>query len=99
VVLLDVESGFWTLRRQMEALAGRRITDGVLQQAGASGGASFARAVVGSVAPEDGLQAFRDCLMACQAAGFGRFGIEALEWPEWRSLLLLERPVDASGAG
>jgi len=44
MALLDVEAGFWALRRQMEALVGPRLTDGVLQQAGANGGASFARA-------------------------------------------------------
>ena len=47
MALLDIEAGFWGLRRQMEALVGRRLTDAVLQQAGANGGTSFARASVG----------------------------------------------------
>jgi hypothetical protein len=47
MALLDIEADFWGLRRQMEALVGRRLTDAVLQQAGANGGASFARAFVG----------------------------------------------------
>lgn len=29
MVLLDIESSFWALRRQMEALVGRRLTDAV----------------------------------------------------------------------
>ena len=44
MVLLDIESSFWGLRRQLEALVGWRLTDAVLQQAGANGGAAFARA-------------------------------------------------------
>ncbi len=32
MALLDVEAGFWGLRRQMEALVGPRLTDTVLQQ-------------------------------------------------------------------
>ncbi len=43
MALLDIEAGFWGLRRQMEVLVGRQLTDTALQQAGANGGASFAR--------------------------------------------------------
>ena len=42
MVLLDIEAGFWGLRRQMEALVGPRLTDVVIQQAGVNGGASRA---------------------------------------------------------
>lgn len=80
MALLDIEAGFWGLRRQMEALVGRRLTDAVLRQAGVNGGVSFARAFVGTD-PAGDAQALRDCLAAYQAAGFGRFEIEALEWP------------------
>jgi two-component system nitrate/nitrite sensor histidine kinase NarX len=78
MALLDVKDGFWGLRRQMEALVGRRLTDTVLQQAGANGGASFARAFAGQAGDA---QALRDCIAAYQAAGFGQFEIEALDWP------------------
>ena len=81
MTLLDVEGGFWALRRQMEALVGRRLTDSVLQQAGANGGASFARAFVSGVPLPAPAEAVRDCVAAYQAAGFGRFEIETLEWP------------------
>ena len=83
VALLDIEAGFWGLRRQMEALVGWRLTDAVLQQAGVNGGMSFARAVVGlDSAGSD--QALRDCVAAYQAAGFGRLrdpvrGVPALD--------------------
>jgi PAS domain S-box-containing protein len=86
MALLDIEAGFWGLRRQMEALVGRRLTDAVLQQAGVNGGASFARAFIGKDATGDA-QALRDCLAAYQAAGFGHFEIEALEWPIGRALI------------
>jgi PAS domain-containing protein len=81
MALMDVEAGFWALRRQMEALVGRGPANRVMQQAGANGGASFARAFVPGVTPDSAPQALRDCVAAYQAAGFGRFEIEKLEWP------------------
>jgi PAS domain S-box-containing protein len=87
MALLDIEAGFWGLRSQMEALVGRELTDAVLQQAGANGGASFARSFVNQAAAPQGSQAFRDCLAAYQAAGFGRFEIDTLEWPIGRVLI------------
>lgn len=73
MALLDIVSGFWGLRRQLEALVGLGLTDAVLQQAGANGGASFARAFftrafVGAKVT-DGGRALRDCIAAYQAAG------------------------------
>ena len=91
MALLDIEAGFWALRHHLEALVGRQLADTVLQQAGAVGGASFARAFVGSQ-PEDGAQALRDCIAAYQAAGFGRFEVETLDWPIGRAVI---RATDA----
>jgi len=82
MALLDVKDGFWGLRRQMEALVGRALTDAVLQQAGANSGAAFARAFAG---PSGDGQGFRDCIAAYQAAGFGQFEVEVLEWPIGRA--------------
>jgi len=87
MALLDIEAGFWALRRRMEALVGRRLTDAVLQQAGVNGGASFARAFASDVTPDRAAQALRDCVAAYQAAGFGQFEIEVLEWPIGRVLI------------
>ncbi|MFN2290953.1 MAG: GAF domain-containing protein, partial [Anaerolineae bacterium] len=81
MALLDIEAAFWGLRRQLEALVGVRLTDSVLQQAGANGGASFARSFVGAGPEGDGEGALRDCIAAYQAAGFGRFEVEEVEWP------------------
>jgi PAS domain S-box-containing protein len=78
MAMLDIEAGYWGLRRQLEALVGRKLADVVLQQAGANGGASFARTFVGQT---DDAQALRDCVAAYQAAGFGQFEIVELEWP------------------
>jgi signal transduction histidine kinase/PAS domain-containing protein len=81
MALIDIEDGFWALRRQMEALIGRTLANRVMQQAGANGGASFARALVPDVTPDSAAQGLRDCIAAYQATGFGQFEIETLEWP------------------
>jgi len=81
MALLDIEAGFWGLRRQIEALVGPRLADAVLQQAGANGGASFAHAFTGQTPTVDGPQALRDCVAAYQAAGFGSFEVEEVAWP------------------
>ena len=81
MALLDIESGFWSIRRQMEALIGSRMTTSVLQQAGANGGASFA-ASFGAVADaHQQSQLFGNCVQAYQTAGFGQFQIEKMDWP------------------
>ncbi len=95
MALLDIESGLWTLRRQLEALIGRSSADSLFQQAGANGGASFAAAFVGSAASGGGqplgvteaTQALRDCVAAYQAAGFGRFEVTSLRWPIGRAVI------------
>jgi signal transduction histidine kinase/predicted hydrocarbon binding protein len=92
MALLDIEAGFWALRRQIETLVGRRLTDVVLQQAGANGGASFARAFVGQVGDA---QALRDCIAAYQAAGFGQFEVEVLDWPTGRALVRAREAFEA----
>lgn len=81
MALIDIESSFWGLRRQLEALAGPKLADTVLQQAGANGGASFARSFAPGVDETTAEAAFRDCLAAYQMAGFGQFAIETMEWP------------------
>ena len=70
MALLDIESGFWGIRRQMEALIGTRLTHQVLQQAGANGGASFARSF-GEQEPVAGSAAFAACVAAYQTAMHG----------------------------
>jgi len=87
MALLDIEAGFWGMRRQLEALVGPRLTDTALQQAGANGGASFARAFAPDVSPQMAAQALHECVVAYQAAGFGRFQIEVLEWPVGRVVI------------
>ncbi|MCD6344817.1 MAG: GAF domain-containing protein [Anaerolineae bacterium] len=87
MALLDIEAGFWGMRRQLEALVGPRLTDAALQQAGANGGASFARAFAPDVSPQMAAQALHECVVAYQAAGFGRFQIEVLEWPVGRIVI------------
>lgn len=92
MALLDVKDGFWGLRRQVEALVGRHLTDTVFQQAGANGGASFAHAFVGQAGDA---QALCDCIAAYQAAGFGQFEIEVLDWPIGRVLVRAHEAFEA----
>lgn len=79
MAMLDIRAGFWGLRRQIEALIGSRLTNSVLQQAGANGGASFASSFIQEEPKENFTKALADCLMAYQAAGFGTFRIENVE--------------------
>ena len=81
LALMHIGAGFWVLRRQMEALVGQRLANRVLQQAGTNSGVSFAHAFASHVAADSPAQALRDCVAAYQAAGFGSFEIEVLEWP------------------
>ena len=87
MALLDIEAGFWGLRRQMEALVGRQLTDSAMQQAGADGGAAFARSLTQDVIEETAVSVFRACVTAYQAAGFGQFDVEIMEWPIGRTLV------------
>jgi signal transduction histidine kinase len=80
MALLDIEAGLWALRRQIEALIGTHLTDEVFQQAGANGGASFARSFSIDL-DQSGKTAFTTCLQVYQAAGFGQFEITTMEWP------------------
>lgn len=81
MALLDIQAGFWGLRRQLEALVGPRLTDSVLQQAGVNGGASFARSWIGEQAEFDPVSVLRECVAAYQAAGFGQFELQEIDWP------------------
>ena len=80
MALLDIEAGFWGLRRQIEALVGERQTNYVLQQAGANGGASFAQSIVEQAGIGESA-ALTACIKAYQTAGFGQFEIVKKEWP------------------
>ncbi len=97
MALLDIEAGFWALRRQVEALVGPRLADAVLQQAGANGGASFARAFTHQTQTpaRDGPQALRDCIAAYQAAGFGRFEVDVVAWPLGRVVVRAQDTFEA----
>jgi len=92
MVLLELREGFWGLRRQMEALVGRRLTDTVLRQAGANAAASFARAFGHANGDADAL---RDCIAAYQSAGFGQFEIPVLEWPIGRAQIQAREAFEA----
>lgn len=95
MALLDIASGFWSIRRQMEALIGSRMTNSVLQQAGANGGASFAFSF-GAVedASQQG-QLFKNCVQAYQTAGFGQFEIMEIQWPIGRVTIRAREAFEA----
>ena len=91
MALLDIQAGFWGIRRQVESMIGPRLTNSVLQQAGANGGASFASSFV----EQSGLEksaTFAACLEAYQVAGFGKYEIISMEWPVGRIHI---RAIDA----
>jgi len=81
MALLDVEAGFWSIRRQMEALIGPRLSNSVLQQAGANGGVSFANSFGTAKDEAEQKRFFDSCLQAYQTAGFGQFEIKRMDWP------------------
>ena len=94
MALLDIESGFWSIRRQMEALIGTHLTNSVLQQAGANGGASFARSFEPTL-DQSGEIIFSACLQIYQTAGFGQFEITSLEWPIGRIQIQADQTFEA----
>ena len=98
MAMLDIEAGFWGIRRQIEALIGSRLTNSVLQQAGANGGASFAGSF-GEVADRAGhRQLFESCVQAYQVAGFGKFAVEEAHWPLGRVTLRAEHTFESWAA-
>jgi len=80
MALLDIEAGFWSIRSQIEALIGTRLTNSVLQQAGANGGASFAASFGTAKGAAEQGQFFESCVQAYQGAGFGRFKVKEAFW-------------------
>lgn len=87
MAFIDIESGFWSIRRQIEALIGAQLTNSVMQQAGANGGASFAASFANGETTAHQSEAFQSCLQAYQIAGFGNFTIEDLSWPIGRAMI------------
>jgi signal transduction histidine kinase/predicted hydrocarbon binding protein len=93
---MDLEAGFWGLRQQIETLVGPRLTDSLLQQAGANGGASFARSLLGEGAEAGtGAERLRECVAALQAAGCGELRVEELDWPAGRVVISARDAAEA----
>jgi len=81
MALVDIEAGFWSLRRQVENLVGSKTANEVFQQAGANGGASYAASQKQADDPQTQRDLFLQCIQSYQAAGFGQFEIIQAEWP------------------
>jgi hypothetical protein len=79
MALLDIQAGFWSLRQGLVDIVGVQLTRAVLQQAGASGGASFASSFFQDPDPADFEDNLAACLAAYQAAGFGKFTLQVRE--------------------
>jgi two-component system nitrate/nitrite sensor histidine kinase NarX len=94
MALLDIEAGFWGIRRQIEPLLGTSLTNAVLQQAGVNGGASFAQSFTPTIHQSDA-EAFLTCLQVYQTAGFGQFEITSLEWPIGKIRIQGDQTVEA----
>jgi len=95
MALLDIEAGFWGIRRQVETLIGSRLTNSVLQQAGANGGASFAESFGKAEDVEGQGRLFESCLQAYQVAGFGKFEIPKAQWPNGRLTIRAQDTIEA----
>lgn len=80
MAILDIEGGFWTLRKQLESLVGLGLTNFTIQQAGVQAGISFAQKRREDFANEDGPTALKNCIAAYQAAGFGQFDLIEIDW-------------------
>lgn len=93
MAFMDIGAGFWGLRRQVETLVGSRMADSVLHQAGANGGASFARTREGVA--EEGAAGFLDCVAALEAAGFGHFQVREIDWPAGRVTVVAADAAEA----
>ena len=50
-------------------------------------GAALARALVGGEDDASPAESITACLAAYQAAGFGRFAVEAMDWPNGRAVI------------
>ncbi|GAB4556433.1 MAG: hypothetical protein Fur0016_17250 [Anaerolineales bacterium] len=72
MAFMDIESGFWSLRRQTETLLGAKTASELFQQAGANGGASYAAAQGSSDEPQVQGKLFEQCLQAYQTAGVAK---------------------------
>ncbi|TFG73178.1 MAG: GAF domain-containing protein [Anaerolineales bacterium] len=94
MALVDVEAGFWGIRRQIEALIGPGLTNSVFQQAGANGGASFAQTFT-SAENLSGATAFSACLQVYQQAGFGHFEMTTIDWPIGRICIRADQAFEA----
>ena len=75
MALLDIRAGFWSLRQGLVDIVGGQLANTVLQQAGASGGASFASSFFPDPSADRFQQNLQACLEAYQAAGFGKFSL------------------------
>ena len=95
MALMDIEAGFWGIRRQIKALIGSRLTNFVLQQAGANGGASFALSFGKAKDIEDQGRLFENCLHAYQLAGFGKFMIKESHWPIGRVIIQAQNTFES----
>ncbi len=95
MALLDIEAGFWSIRRQLEALIGNRLTNNVLQQAGANGGASFAESLGTSKDITQQGRLFASCVQAYQTAGFGKYDIAEAQWPIGRVIIRAQDAFEA----
>lgn len=80
MALMDIEAGFWSIRRQLETLLGSKQANVILQQAGANGGASFAASLGAAADVKEQGCLFEYCVQAYQRAGFGQFEIHLSDW-------------------
>ncbi|MBN1486943.1 MAG: GAF domain-containing protein [Anaerolineae bacterium] len=81
IAILNIETGFWELRDQLESWIGRQMTQTILQQTGIRGGLALANVLLESVPQGTPDQALQICLDSYQAMGSGQFKVIESQWP------------------
>jgi PAS domain S-box-containing protein len=87
VCLLDIEGGFYQLRREIEALAGTAVAEQSLYAAGQAGGRSVFGAMLAAGEIQHDEAGFRSAVQAYRDSGFGQFTIADLDLAKGRALV------------
>ncbi len=93
--LLEIKSGFWTIRSQMDVLVGTRLTNTILQQAGVNGGSSFAVSFGNPPDEIEDVHFFEICLQSYQSAGFGNFNLMEADWQTGKAVIHAQEAFEA----
>lgn len=81
MVLLDVKNGYWSIRKQLEALVGIELVRIILNRAGVNVGAGFAHEYCARYPDQPARESLESCLRSFQNAGFGKYQCKDFDFP------------------